>query len=97
MATIPTSTNPNSNAVLEAYPNPVSDMLNVTVNDDDWNTEIETEVLVYDVMGKLMQLESREMIRGQKFEIDMSEISSGMYIVRVINGENEHVIKVIHE
>ncbi|RLD18192.1 MAG: hypothetical protein DRI69_10730, partial [Bacteroidetes bacterium] len=87
----------NSGVVLQAYPNPVHQILNVEIDSDDWNMDIEAEILVYDVMGRLMKLESREMIRGQKFEIDMSDIASGMYIVRVLNGDTEHVIKVVHE
>jgi hypothetical protein len=71
-----------------AYPNPVKDILNVSF---DQNI---IDIAVYNLLGQKMLLMN---INSNKGQIDMSNLASGTYLVRV-NTENEvKTIKVIKQ
>ena len=71
-----------------AYPNPVKDILNVSFTQDI------TDVAVYNILGQQVLFKKLNATKGQ---VDMSNLSSGTYLVKV-NSENAvKTIKVIKQ
>ena len=65
------------------YPNPVNDRLYI-------ETEVEVEeVVIYDVYGRQQELSA---ISGQQSVIDVANLNSGVYFVKVVT-ENGEVVK----
>lgn len=67
------------------YPNPVNDMLFIENN----NNKIIQKIVVYDVMGKTVIEQN-----GNIAQIDFSNITSGLYLVK-ITSEKEIIVKKI--
>ena len=65
------------------YPNPVNDRLNIEAE-----TEI-LEVVVYDIFGRQQELSA---ISSQPSVIDVANLNSGVYFVKVVT-ENAEVVK----
>ena len=68
------------------YPNPVNDILNI-----DSKVAVD-KVVVYDILGKTVLEENPGTISPT---IDMSNLSSGAYLVKVVIGNNSKVVKVL--
>ncbi|HSD13704.1 MAG TPA: T9SS type A sorting domain-containing protein [Flavobacterium sp.] len=73
---------------LNAYPNPVKDILNLS-----YSTEI-SSVEVYNMLGQKVMFKTLNVAQGQ---IDMSNLNSGNYIVKVTADGLTKTIKVIKE
>ena len=69
------------------YPNPVKDILYI-----ETETEIE-EVMVYDVYGRVQNLRNSE-TQKLRNSIDISNLKSGIYFVK-INTEKGNIVKRI--
>jgi hypothetical protein len=65
------------------YPNPVNDRLYIATE-----TEVE-EVAVYDMFGRQQELSA---ISGQQSVINVANLNSGIYFVKVVT-ENGEVVK----
>ena len=65
------------------YPNPVSDKLYIEAE-----SEIE-EVVVYDIFGRQQKLSA---ISGQQSVVDVKDLNSGVYFVKVVS-ENGEIVK----
>ncbi|WP_234111787.1 Calx-beta domain-containing protein [Chryseobacterium sp. R2A-55] len=72
--------------VVNIYPNPVVDFVNIN------NSSRIDSVEVYSVSGQKVAAKTLNANSGQ---IDMSKMTSGIYIISVKAGENVHQIKVI--
>jgi hypothetical protein len=72
---------------VNVYPNPVNDMLYI-----ETETEIE-EVVIYDVYGRVQNLRNSE-TQKLRNSIDLSELKSGIYFVK-INTEKGNIVKRI--
>lgn len=75
------------NSDFNIYPNPFNEILII----ESFNTET-SEVLIFNVLGELMY--SQKIQKG-KTEIDMSEISSGVYFIQSRAGEKISTQKLI--
>ena len=75
------------NININVYPNPVNDRLYIEAE-----TEIE-EVVVYDVYGRVQKLRNLE-TQKLRNSIDLSELKSGIYFVK-INTEKGNIVKRI--
>ena len=62
-------------------PNPATNYVDVLVSDNDINIQ---ELQVYDVYGKLLQTIK---VNSNPTRIDISNLASGMYMVRIL-GDN---------
>ena len=71
-----------------AYPNPVSDILNVSSTHDI------NEVTVFNLLGQQLFAKT---VNASKGQIDMSSLASGTYLVKVRSGDKIETIKVIKE
>lgn len=76
------------NADFTFYPNPVSDVVTVTLK----NEGSITKVVVYDVLGKMIVSQKPNTLSGIQ-TIDLSAISKGMYLLEVTTDTNIKVVK----
>jgi hypothetical protein len=68
------------------YPNPVKDMLNIkSINAVD-------NVIVYDILGKVVLQENPGTISPA---INMSNLASGSYLVKVTIGDSSKTVKIL--
>lgn len=78
---LPKSNSINDNAsVIELYPNPVVDLLNV-----EWQSNLQiTQIILFDSTGKMLQL--KKVNEGTiKETFNLSSYSSGMYYIRLFD------------
>lgn len=78
---LPMSNSINDNAsIIELYPNPVVDLLNV-----EWQSNLQiAEIMLFDNTGKLLQL--KKVYEGTTREtFNLSNYSSGMYYIRLFD------------
>lgn len=74
---------------LKVYPNPVKNLLNIVSN----NTTVEN-ILVYDLLGKTILSKT---VNGTSTMVDVSGLSNGIYLVRVVATQGEKVFKIVKE
>ncbi|SRX76144.1 T9SS type A sorting domain-containing protein [Aequorivita antarctica] len=79
-------TNDFSANKFSVYPNPVEDMLNIK------STESVDNVTVYDLLGKVVLQENPGKISPA---INMSNLASGSYLVKVTIGDSSKTVKVL--
>lgn len=80
------STEQFSPEVFSVYPNPVKDVLNI-------NSKVAVnKVVVYDILGKTVLQENPETISPT---IDMSNLPSGAYMVKIIIDNNSKTVKIL--
>ena len=80
---------------IRLYPNPVRNLLTIEMGENLPDSEVEIQVL--DMMGRLIQVKKSEQVLGRKYELNMSDILSGVYFVHVKGKSIEEVFKVIVE
>lgn len=76
------------NSTFTAYPNPVKNNLNIRYNQNI------SDVTVYNLLGQQMFVKNINATEGQ---VDMSNLASGTYLVRVNSGDQTQTIKIIKE
>ena len=74
----------NNNSELSVYPNPAKDKLNISIKDN-------SNVYVYNVNGQLIMQE--ENISGT-YQMDISGLDNGTYIIKVISDNQAFVSKI---
>jgi len=80
---------------INAYPNPVSDLLNVTFSSDK-NQDVLVNVL--DAAGRLVMTENRNADEGSnKFEFSVKGLSSGIYSLQFRTADAVETIRIIVE
>ena len=77
-----------SNENFSAYPNPVKDILNLSYTQEISNIEI------YNMFGQQVMAKT---INATQSQVDMSQLASGTYMVKVFADNQEQTIKVIKE
>jgi hypothetical protein len=73
-----------------AYPNPVTDRVNLDIPDIKGMARI----TVFDGYGKMV-LQSTTASRNS--QLDLSKLSSGIYMIKVMNNGNESTLKIVKE
>ncbi|OFX51638.1 MAG: hypothetical protein A2046_09765 [Bacteroidetes bacterium GWA2_30_7] len=72
------------------YPNPVKDKLNISLN----NIELSDAILnIYNVSGQIVY--SSKVTTGDVLEINTTNLSGGVYIIKMINDKNQYISKFI--
>lgn len=67
------------------YPNPVTDRLNITPN-ENWNNRVEIKLV--DQFGRLARtVNSRSASKGQVISVNTSDLNPGVYQLTITNGE----------
>lgn len=70
------------------YPNPVKDILTVS------STSLLNEVIVFDVMGKMML---RVPANSQDVKVDLGQLAKGIYLVRLFSEDGNQAKKVVKQ
>jgi hypothetical protein len=78
------------NATLDVYPNPSTGSFTVNIENNDLK-----DIYVYDAMGRIVY--SRNNATEQSFQIDVTQLPKGLYLVKVISNNKMQVQKVISE
>lgn len=78
----------NAIATWKVFPNPANDILNVTLPSLNEEKAI---VTIFDLSGRMML---QETANAAQFEVNVSQIPAGMYILTVKNGNDLHTEKV---
>lgn len=83
---------PTSSYVLSLYPNPVHDVLNIHVLNNDFGIAIE----VFDFQGRLV-LSSDEQRTAVEFNVslNMSALDNGAYFVKITNIQSKLIVKTL--
>ncbi|WP_394759914.1 T9SS type A sorting domain-containing protein [Flavobacterium sp.] len=74
-----------------AYPNPTSNTITISLNNNSDNID---SVIVTDVLGKTVLT---KMINDSSAKIDLSNMSKGIYLLKVKSREQEKVLKIVKE
>lgn len=86
--------NPESAKILTAYPNPTDGIFSMGFAVDDENVTVS----VIDLSGRIVMSETRESVAaGEEFNIDLSGIANGAYVVRVCGNTVNETLKVIKD
>ncbi len=75
---------PTAENFLQIFPNPASDLINI-VNAEN------SDVMLYDVFGKLVTSATDI---DKDFQLNVSNLAKGTYIIKIVNGENISTQKV---
>ena len=65
--------------IVEIYPNPSVDFLNVQIKESEL---IETELVVYNIIGNKFELEIEE-TGNQQYQIDVRDLPPGYYLLSI--------------
>ena len=78
---------------MKAYPNPTSGYISVDLMG---YTEGGAQIEILDLTGRIVQRTQQKLIDGYNtLELDMSNLSSGLYLVRIKDSDNhEAVVRV---
>ncbi len=71
------------------YPNPTNGQFQLTID----NKQL-VEIYIYDIFGRLIYQSS---IFNNQSTIDIAQNAKGIYLVKVIQGEEIHIKKLIHQ
>ncbi|MBL4703872.1 MAG: T9SS type A sorting domain-containing protein, partial [Flavobacteriales bacterium] len=81
------------NDLIHIYPNPSNGKIMIQANSES-RTHLELEVR--NSIGQLIWTKEKNAFMGTfKIEVDLSEFGSGVYLVKVIHGQLEHIEKII--
>jgi hypothetical protein len=84
-------TNPKNMEIFELSPNPVSDFTRLPINSD---IELQTEVYVTDVAGRIIQTRSINILKGyNELTFDTNRLNPGVYFISFSNNELSTVSK----
>lgn len=82
--------NPVLDNLITIYPNPVKDIVNVTIKNDSTIKTIE----LYDIQGRLLQT---QLVNDITSELDLSSRTNGMYFIKINTDKGSKVEKLIKE
>ena len=77
---------------LISFPNPITDMLTLTL--PGFVSESDCSINVYDAFGRTVSLKDKKYLEG-KLILDLSNLTSGFYLVRLTNGFESYEAKVL--
>ena len=80
--------NQNEIMALNATPNPVRDVLNLSSSNDI------TSVEIFNMLGQQVLVKT---INAAQSQVDMSQLNSGTYMVKVLSDKQQKTIKVVKE
>lgn len=74
------------------YPNPVKEAKKITISHDLNETQM-LDIYIYSAEGSLVKQSTIDY--NNTFELDVSSLSSGLYVIRITNGKNIISMKLI--
>jgi hypothetical protein len=83
------------NIDIQVYPNPFDQKFTLDLSEDLPNFDSEVTLELYDAIGRLLNVQVYEQIPGRRFEIDMNDMQSGIYLLRVRSSQENRIFKVL--
>ena len=83
---------PGSIELLEIYPNPAADFVNVI-----FDHRGEVRMMVIDISGKSVYSASHDAGGFSSYRLDISTLNSGLYFIKVDTGNEVRVLRFIKE
>jgi hypothetical protein len=80
--------------VIRLYPNPVSDYLNIEL---DLSTKGKVYGEILDMNGRLISRHALNAFEEELIRVDVSSLSAGMYLIQVVNGEEQYIEKFMKQ
>ena len=74
------------------FPNPVTDLLTVTVTGSAGSG---ISAVITDLWGKQVVKNSFKPVKNNQYQINMTDLAGGMYLVKILSGEQQVVRKII--
>ena len=81
-----------STATVNAYPNPVHDLLRISIAQDGGEVE---NLSITDMLGKTVQLPMT--IEKNNTLLDCSSLQQGVYLLRVTFADHDEVVRIVKE
>jgi uncharacterized repeat protein (TIGR01451 family) len=75
---------------LSIYPNPASDFLNIELLGNTLNSNFEIEIYALN-----SQLVKHQILKNNKTQIQISDLNSGMYYIKIKNGNHSYMSKFV--
>jgi hypothetical protein len=85
-----TNINEIDSKLINVYPNPANDILNIEIIDFNEKTTIE----IYDTRGKLVY---KSLTNSVMTTIDLTDLAAGVYTVRLLNNNSSYLKRIIKE
>ncbi len=83
-----------ANALMKAYPNPISEGQSLVVEPGFWEPVLQWQL--FNAKGQLVASESIRMAADQDdFKVDVQGHAAGIYLLRVIGGEQQGVVRIV--
>ncbi|MEQ9439961.1 MAG: T9SS type A sorting domain-containing protein [Cyclobacteriaceae bacterium] len=87
---------PWEEATLRLYPNPGQNHFTLDfTGGDQWGTR--TQVFIYDLTGVLVRQQEIDVTQHPQYQMDITELSSGLYMVKIIGGELRKTLRIMKE
>ena len=80
----------NSKIVL--YPNPVTDFVRISI---PFSSILAKDISLFDINGKLQQLNNSEKTGENEFSMNVSNLLSGIYIVKIKVVDTYQIFRII--
>jgi hypothetical protein len=81
---------------ISLYPNPTIDNISIVVNNQESDNESGIiEIEIYNLLGELISKDKKEIIYGVAITKDVSAYSPGLYLVKIIDGEEQITERVL--
>lgn len=80
----------NANIKLDIFPNPVTDKLNISMENADKGTYT---IKVFDIQGKVVATQTANVNKTYKTSINAAAWASGMYHLQISNGSAQRTLK----
>lgn len=80
-------------AFFKLYPNPTTDSFTIELHNYETGDKVSVEI--FSMHGKLIEL--RELQSGQIHQFDLTRYNAGIYLVRVVQGTNTGIKRVMKQ
>lgn len=77
-------------STFNVYPNPTKDLININLDAN----ETAGTVRIFDLQGRLAKEWDTQYIEGASFQLDLSELNTGVYILRINDTRFERITKL---
>jgi hypothetical protein len=77
---------------IQGYPNPTTGIIYLPIGDNK-----PTEILIYDFLGHPIKSISNISIQNGSIEVDLSQYSSGIYVVEVVSSKGVQILRVLKQ
>lgn len=84
------SANDFEKKMFNIYPNPTTDVLNITST----STDNITGIIIYDITGKMLHEQAFETSNNQQ-QIDVSQLAKGIYMIEISTSKNTQAVKFL--